>query len=47
MVFNVQFNNHRILQLDTVRTTDFSVRVPRKKEDQYNNNNNNFIDPYT
>ena len=38
IVFNIQFNKHRILQLDTVRTcciTNFSVRAPRKKEDQF------------
>ena len=38
MVFNVQFNKHRILQLDTASTfcvTNFSVRALRKKEDQF------------
>ena len=38
IVFNIQFNKHRILQLDTDRTfcvTNFSVRAQRKKEHQF------------
>ena len=38
MVFNVQFNKQRIIQLDTVCifcVTNFSVRAPRKNKDQF------------